>query len=539
MVLVAYVIVLALQTIPAQAFSVGGYSKIFEGVEYATATATSPRLMRAFALRISLQNPDVGTWNTSSNGGAPYETALQTTPAFLSQFGLKCAINTCYFDAGLSPNTNIQGLLVTGGNVVSTWEPARDAEVHLTINKIATIVNNGGTSGVWDGFSGDAWHLINGYLGGDPGANPEPRTSAGLSQDGKYLILVCVDGRQSGWSLGATLYDMSQWQRDFGAYNAINCDGGGSTTMSIAGMGSYVNRPCYGYARSVGANFGIQTTASNTQGPDACAMNANRMDIVTRGAGNNLYIKTWTSGGGWTAPANIGGTTKDQPAICSRADGVLDIFYRGSTGSMLWTRHWTTAGGWGAETCLGGNILSGVSACKRGANNIEVVARGAGSDVQHITWSSTTGWGSWESLGGTTYDVPCIISRSADHMEEFYRGTDNVMYHRWWFNTTGWSGNASLGGSITSGPTAVSRSSDTEEVFARGSSGDLQHIWYQGAVWSGWASLGGIVGRVGVCATDANTMHTFHRATYDRMFKKSYNGAAGWESGWTDLGLYF
>lgn len=258
-ILVLLIIALALQVVITQAYPVTGWSPIYAGIEYATGTATSPRLMRAFALRVDLTNPLVGVYASHDNGGNPYEVALQTTPAFLSDHGMKAAVNSCYFNASLSPNTNIEGLLVSNGTVVSTWQAARDAEIRFTSAKVASIVNNGGTSGVYTGCAGDAYHLINGSPGGDNGA-AEPRTSAGLSQDGRYVILVCVDGRQSGWSDGATIYDMSLWQQSFGAYNAMNFDGGGSTTMSIAGMGSYVNRPCYGYARSVGASLGASSS---------------------------------------------------------------------------------------------------------------------------------------------------------------------------------------------------------------------------------------------------------------------------------------
>lgn len=259
LILIASVIVFSLQTITVQARYIGPWVPLYQGIEYATGNDSNPRLMQAFALRIDLRNPAVQMYASHDNGAAAYEVALQTTPAFLAEHGCKVAVNSSYFNASLSPNTNIEGLLVSNGAVVSTWQAARDAEIRFTFDKIASIVNNGGTGGVYTGCAGDAYFLINGVPGGDNGA-AEPRTTAGLSQDGKYLILVCVDGRQAGWSMGATILDMSYWLLDFGAYNGMNFDGGGSTTMSIAGWGSYVNRPCYGYARSVGASLGVESS---------------------------------------------------------------------------------------------------------------------------------------------------------------------------------------------------------------------------------------------------------------------------------------
>lgn len=259
LIITALVIAFGLQTIPTQAYSVGGWNRIYEGVHYATGYVTSPRMMRAFALRIDLHNPNVSVYNSHDNGAAAYEVALQTTPAFLSEHGMEAAVNSCYFDAGLSPNTNIEGLLISNGALVSSWQAARQSELLVTASKIASIVYaTGNPSGIYNACSGDAYLLQNGTPVGD-NTDPQPRTTAGLSDDGRYIYLVCVDGRQPGWSDGATIYDMGLWQQSFGAYNAINLDGGGSTTMSISGMGSYVNRPCYGYARSVGASFGVNS----------------------------------------------------------------------------------------------------------------------------------------------------------------------------------------------------------------------------------------------------------------------------------------
>ncbi len=60
------------------------------------------------------------------------------------------------------------------------------------------------------------------------------RTAIGISQDGKKLYLVGVEGRTSD-SRGLTLGNLSLFLSKIGVYKAINLDGGGSTTM--------VNRP--------------------------------------------------------------------------------------------------------------------------------------------------------------------------------------------------------------------------------------------------------------------------------------------------------
>lgn len=57
----------------------------------------------------------------------------------------------------------------------------------------------------------------------------QPRTALGISQDGNTLILMVVDGR--GTSIGATHSEMAALMKEYGAYDAMHLDGGGSSTM--------------------------------------------------------------------------------------------------------------------------------------------------------------------------------------------------------------------------------------------------------------------------------------------------------------------
>jgi Phosphodiester glycosidase len=71
-------------------------------------------------------------------------------------------------------------------------------------------------------------------------ASRQPRTLAGVRPDGT-LLLVTVDGRRPGWSVGMTLPEAARLMRSLGARDALNLDGGGSTTMTVRGQ--VVNRP--------------------------------------------------------------------------------------------------------------------------------------------------------------------------------------------------------------------------------------------------------------------------------------------------------
>lgn len=74
-----------------------------------------------------------------------------------------------------------------------------------------------------------------------------PRTAAGVTANGD-LWLVVVDGRQS-ISVGATLDELADVMRGLGCVEAMNLDGGGSSTINA--FGTTLNRPSDGAERKV------------------------------------------------------------------------------------------------------------------------------------------------------------------------------------------------------------------------------------------------------------------------------------------------
>ena len=67
-----------------------------------------------------------------------------------------------------------------------------------------------------------------------------PRTAIGETADGK-LLMITVDGRQPKISLGMSLHSLADLLLELNAIDAINLDGGGSTTMVV--KQKVVNRP--------------------------------------------------------------------------------------------------------------------------------------------------------------------------------------------------------------------------------------------------------------------------------------------------------
>lgn len=58
----------------------------------------------------------------------------------------------------------------------------------------------------------------------------QPRMAIGQKKDGT-MIFVSIDGRQPGYSIGATLLELQKIFEKYDAYNAANLDGGSSATM--------------------------------------------------------------------------------------------------------------------------------------------------------------------------------------------------------------------------------------------------------------------------------------------------------------------
>ena len=68
-------------------------------------------------------------------------------------------------------------------------------------------------------------------------SGPEPRSAVGYNEDKTRMIMLVVDGRNAGGSSGVTQKQLADIMRNIGCYDAMNFDGGGSSTMYIDGFG--------------------------------------------------------------------------------------------------------------------------------------------------------------------------------------------------------------------------------------------------------------------------------------------------------------
>ena len=102
--------------------------------------------------------------------------------------------------------------------------------------------------GIRDAVSFGPFLIVNGVASqfkGNGGYGIAPRTAIGQRKDGIVLLLV-IDGRRPGHSLGVDMVELTNIMLRYGAYNASNLDGGGSSsivvegeTLSVAGGSGY------------------------------------------------------------------------------------------------------------------------------------------------------------------------------------------------------------------------------------------------------------------------------------------------------------
>ena len=142
------------------------------------------------------------------------------------------------------------------GGVVLSAPPATDEAIQLLSLQVGSSMGlrwTFGWPGVFDAIGGVPVLVSDRKIAVDPSCSSSfcranPRTGLGVTATGRILLVV-VDGRQSRWSVGATMYRFAAIMKDLGAVDAVNLDGGGSSTMVV--RGKVVNRPSDGFQRKV------------------------------------------------------------------------------------------------------------------------------------------------------------------------------------------------------------------------------------------------------------------------------------------------
>jgi exopolysaccharide biosynthesis protein len=237
----------------------------FTGVTYFERVETSPRPLRMHVAQIDLDAPGL-RFKLSAPAGSR-EVVRQTTLEYVKEQRAQLAINAHFFLPFPSTDTDVWviGLAASEGRVYSTFEtPAQSYAIvanapalNLDAGNRASIVtrDRANSGALWNTVSGSAQIVTDGRVtvpayrdaahpdallepGGPSGYSNEKswcavltaRTAIGLSRDTRTLTLFTVDAR--GGSEGMRLDEVGTLlTRDYGVWNALNLDGGGSTTM--------------------------------------------------------------------------------------------------------------------------------------------------------------------------------------------------------------------------------------------------------------------------------------------------------------------
>ncbi|WP_078843709.1 phosphodiester glycosidase family protein [Streptomyces albus] len=101
---------------------------------------------------------------------------------------------------------------------------------------------------------------------GRPNNATAPRTAVGFSRDGSTLHVLTLDGRQAD-SGGVTLTELALMMKELGAHNALNLDGGGSSTLLARRPGAtrprVENSPSDGAERPVPNGLAVTAPAGS------------------------------------------------------------------------------------------------------------------------------------------------------------------------------------------------------------------------------------------------------------------------------------
>lgn len=152
------------------------------------------------------------------------------------------------------------------------------------------------------------------------------RTAIGITADGKVVMMV-MDGRQEPFSAGGNYAEIAQVMYEAGCVDAVNLDGGGSTTYLSKPEGSdslkLVNRPSDGYARSVATSLAAVSTAKSSNEFEKANISS-EYDYLTIGTSLQLTATgVSNTGNNAEVPANAQWQVSDETIGTITADGVF------------------------------------------------------------------------------------------------------------------------------------------------------------------------------------------------------------------------
>jgi len=241
------------------------WTPLFQGIEYAHIIPCQDEPLQVHVLRVDLSHPEIVFLATPASGTPGIEAYSLRTGSFLTAHDLSVAVNASPFHPVVSLEgepQDIVGLDISSGELVSEAESGYAALLITEDNHAITTNPPFELSGVHNAVGGFGLVVQDGVnVGGD--GDRHPRTAVGITEDEQTMHLVVIDGRQPSHSIGATTAELGEWMIHLGSYDALNLDGGGSSTMvskGSDGMAEVLNRPIHiipGNQRPVANHLGI------------------------------------------------------------------------------------------------------------------------------------------------------------------------------------------------------------------------------------------------------------------------------------------
>ena len=192
-------------------------------------------------------NPIVISKSNYEIGKSKGESISETGTQFFHRNNVDIAINANFFEPCCLEEAepkDLKGLVISEGKLVSplySKTESVDGSYSFIINfdqtmDILSYKDLKDLSNIHTAVSGSHLIVDKGKvikIKGKFSTERHPRTILGLDKAKRTLILVAFDGRQEGYSSGATFEEAAKWLLKLGADKALNLDGGGSTIMVI------------------------------------------------------------------------------------------------------------------------------------------------------------------------------------------------------------------------------------------------------------------------------------------------------------------
>ena len=177
---------------------------------------------------------------------------------------------------------------------------------------------------------------INITASGDYYTDRASRTAVGITATGKVVFLV-IDGRQGEFSCGASAIEIAQIMLDAGCVEAVNLDGGGSSTYVAKVPGStelaVVSSPSDGAARSVSTSLLMVSTAPSSTAFDHAVLTSDYA-YLTEGASTAFTAKAVSATGNvvdmpegttWAVSDETIGTINAEGVFTAKAKGEVNV----------------------------------------------------------------------------------------------------------------------------------------------------------------------------------------------------------------------